>query len=99
MNQNFVVTKGEPFQETFNFKDEKGNPVNVRGRRFVFIVSRHGFSRAFTQGYGLIHRGNAIDVRLNSDQTKDFDSNTLLYKLCEEDTREVIAEGILRVQA
>ena len=99
MNQNFVVTKGQPFRETFNFKDASGNPINVRGRRFVFIVSRHGWARAFAQGTGLLHKGTAVDVRLTAEQTKEFDSNTLLYKLCEEDSREVIAEGILRVQA
>lgn len=95
MIQNLVVTRGQKFNETFNLKKPDGSPSSGRGYRFSFVVYRRNFVREFT----LSNRGDALEVTLSPEQTKDFDSNVFSYKIVvDNETREVIAQGVLRVQ-
>ena len=95
MIQNLVVTRGETFRETFNLKKPDGSPSSGRGYRFKLVIYRRDFVREFT----LNNRGPALEVTLSPEQTKDFDSNVLQYKIVvDNETKEVIAQGILRVQ-
>jgi len=95
MIQNLVVTRGESFKEVFNLKKPDGSPSSGRGYRFAFVVYRRDFVREFTMS----NRGGSLEANLSATQTADFDSNVLQYKIVvDNETREVIAQGILRVQ-
>jgi hypothetical protein len=94
MIQNIVLTRGEKFREVFNLKNPDGTKSSGRGFRFAFVIYR----RDFVRQYAMYNRGDALEITLSPEQTKDFDSNVLQYKIVLEDSREVIAQGILRVQ-
>lgn len=94
MIQNLVVRRGEPFKEVFNLKKPDGSKSSARGVNFYIVVYR----RELVKKYDLLNKGTSLEFNLTAEQTKDFDSNVLSYKIVVEDTREVIAQGILRVE-
>jgi hypothetical protein len=93
--QNLVVTRGQRFKEVFNFKNPDGSSSSGRGYKFVILIYRRDFIRE----YPLSNRGGSLEFNLNAEQTKDFDSNVLSYKIVvDNETREVVAQGVLRVE-
>jgi hypothetical protein len=94
MIQNLVVTRGQKFKEVFNLLKPDGTPTTGRGYDFSIVVFRKEFVREFP----LNNRGSFLELNLSAEQTSDFDSNTLSYRIVLSNTREVIAHGMLRVQ-
>ncbi len=95
MIQNLVVTRGKPFKEIFNLKKPDGTKTSGRGFNFYIVVYRKDYIKRFE----LANRGETLELKLTPEQTNDFDSNVLSYKIvAENETKEVIAQGMLRVE-
>lgn len=95
MIQNLIVTRGEKFTEVFNLKNPDGSKSSGRGYGFKVIIYRRNFVRE----YRLLNRGDSLYLTIPAEDTKDFDSNTLSYRIVlDNEFEEVIALGVLRVQ-
>lgn len=94
---NFVVTRGKPFHEYFEFKNAQGRPIAMPAGVFRLVLERGGFVREYTvSNSGLQRLMNRINWNIAEEETANFEFSTLYYTLYL-DERE-LARGIVKVQ-
>jgi len=94
---NFTLTKGESFEETFNFKNAQGKSIVLPNGDFKVILERGSFAREFTVKNGGLSRLRTGAVwRVLAEQSTHFEFTVMYYTLYLDD-RE-ITRGILRIQ-
>jgi hypothetical protein len=92
----FVLIRGKPFSEHFDFKNDKGKPIVVPSGQYKLIVEHGPFAREYKVGSGLSKTRNAILINISAQDTKDFAYSAMYYTLYLNNTE--LARGILRVQ-
>lgn len=93
MIQNLVVTRGEPFSERFYLKNPDGSESSGFGYKFTIVIYRKDYVREFK----LKNKDMYLEFKLTAQETAELNSNILSYKIMV-NNKEVIAQGLLRVQ-
>lgn len=94
---NFVLTRGKPFREFFEFKNAQGRPITMPAGEFRLVLERGSFVREYNVARGGLQRSmNKINWTIAAEDTVDFEFSTLYYTLYLDD-RELV-RGIIRVQ-
>lgn len=92
----FLLTRGRDFQEHFDFKNEKGQPLSTPAGVYRLLVTRGDFAREYTAGHGLSRQRTGIIWKISAKETQDFEYRTLYYTLYVDD--QELARGVLKVQ-
>lgn len=87
-----TATRGQDFEEPFNFKDDQGHELNIPIGSFSLTLERGSFVRQFD----LSTRGKSILWRMTADETKALEYDSLYFVLFF-DEKEV-TRGVLRVK-
>jgi len=88
-----VASRGEAFEEPFNFKNEQGQPTYVPAGSYTLHLERGDFVKEFTN---LTRRSNAILWHMTADETKALPYTNLSFELSY--NGQPIASGVLRVK-
>ena len=88
-----VASRGEAFEEPFNFKNEQGQPAFIPAGRYALLLGRGDFVQEFSN---LTRRGNAILWHMTADETKALPFSNLSFELTY--NGQPIASGVLRVK-
>lgn len=93
---NFLLVRGNDFEEHFDFKNAQGKPIAMPTGQFRIILERGGFAREYTVGNGLSRLMNRVSWRIPAAQSQDFEFSTMYYTLYLND--QELARGVLRIQ-
>jgi hypothetical protein len=92
----FVLIRGKPFAEHFDFKNAKGRSLVPPEGLYRLVVEHGDFVREYRIGRGLTKTRSAINWNLAAKETADFEYSTMYYTLYL-DSNE-LARGVLRIQ-
>lgn len=88
-----VASRGEVFEEPFNFKNANGQLMNVPAGSYTLLLERGDFVKEFAD---LTRRGNAIVWHMAADETKALPFSAFSFELAY--NGQPIASGVLRVK-
>jgi hypothetical protein len=88
-----VASRGEAFEEPFNFKNEQGQLMNVPAGSYTLHLERGDFVKEFTN---LTRRSNAVLWHMTADETKALPFSAFSFELAY--NGQPIASGVLRVK-
>lgn len=92
----FVVARGQKFQESFNFKAENGKPVAAPQAEVVLIMRRGDFAKRYEVGSGMNRARTSIAWTMTEEETKALPYNIMYYTLYIGDAE--FLRGILKIQ-
>lgn len=92
----FLLTRGRDFQEHFDFKNDRGQPITAPNGVYKLTVTRGDFAREYTSGRGLSRQHTGLIWKIPASETKDFAYRTLYYTLYVDD--QELVRGVLKVQ-
>lgn len=88
-----TATRGEAFEEPFNFKNDIGQELNIPIGSFSVTLERGDFVKQFDK---LPTRGKSIIWKMTADETGDLQYETLYFVLFFEEHE--VTRGVLRVR-
>lgn len=88
-----TASRDKAFEEPFNFKNDKGQPLNLPIGSFSLSLERGDFVKVFDK---LPTRNNSIMWRMTADEMKDLPYSSLYFVLYY--NGQALTRGVLRVQ-
>lgn len=88
-----TASRGQVFEEPFNFKNDKGQELNIPVGTFSLTLERGGFVKQFSN---LPTRNKSIMWRMTADETRALEYETLYFVLYW--NGQEVTRGVLRVK-
>lgn len=92
----FLLTRGENFEERFDFKNEKQRAIVLPSGEYRIVLQRGTWVREYKVGAGLSKTRTALVWKIAASDTSDFEYRTLYYTLYKDD--EDLVRGVIKVQ-
>lgn len=92
----FIVKRGEPFTDKFDFKDSAGKPINAPSGDYRLVVEHGDYAKVFSIGRGLKKQRNGVVWSMSESETLDLQYSVMYYVLYFNDNE--LARGVLRMQ-
>lgn len=92
----FLLTKGEAFEERFDFKNDKQKAIALPAGEYRIVLQRGTWVREYRVNSGLSRTRTSITWKIPASATQDFEYRTLYYTLYLNDSE--LVRGVIKVQ-